>query len=328
MKTAFLDYKTVDPGDLDLSPLRRIAPNLVLYDKTAAAGINERIQDVEIIIINKIKLDANALYQAKKVKLICLVATGTDNVDLVAAKEQGVTVCNIKNYCTDSVAQHVVLSILALSHHFNEYQLSLKQGLWQKSEQFCLLEYPITELSAKTLGIVGLGVLGTAVANLAVSFGMRILVAESFRPENGMTNDAQQKPELKRVPFQDLVSQSDVISLHCPLTPETKNLFDLKTFKSMKKNALLINTARGGLINDEALLHALENGSIAGAALDVLDREPPAADHPLLTSGLPNLIVTPHIAWAAKEARQRALDEIAKNITCYLKGEPRNVVTA
>ncbi|HIG35644.1 MAG TPA: D-2-hydroxyacid dehydrogenase [Gammaproteobacteria bacterium] len=328
MKTAFLDYKTVDPGDLDLSPLRKIAPNLILYDKTAADEVNKRIQDAEIIIINKTKLDATALYQAKKVKLICLVATGTDNVDLVAAKEQGVTVCNIKNYCTDSVAQHVVLSILALSHHFNEYQLSLKQGLWQKSEQFCLLEYPITELSAKTLGIVGLGVLGTAVANLAVSFGMRILVAESFRPENGMTNDAQQKPEFKRVPFQDLVSQSDVISLHCPLTPETKNLFDLKTFKSMKKNALLINTARGGLINDEALLHALEHGSIAGAALDVLDREPPAADHPLLTSGLPNLIVTPHIAWAAKEARQRALDEIAKNIACYLKGEPRNVVTA
>jgi len=328
MKTAFLDYKTVDPSDLDLSPLRKIAPNLILYDKTAADEVNKRIQDAEIIIINKTKLDAAALYQAKKVKLICLVATGTDNVDLVAAKEQGVTVCNIKNYCTDSVAQHVVLSILALSHHFNEYQLSLKQGLWQKSEQFCLLEYPITELSAKTLGIVGLGVLGTAVANLAVSFGMRILVAESFRPENSMTNDAQQKPEFKRVPFQDLVSQSDVISLHCPLTPETKNLFDLKTFKSMKKNALLINTARGGLINDEALLHALENGSIAGAALDVLDREPPAADHPLLTSGLPNLIVTPHIAWAAKEARQRALDEIAKNIACYLKGEPRNVVTA
>ena len=328
MKTAFLDYKTVDPSDLDLSPLRKIAPNLILYDKTAADEVNKRIQDAEIIIINKTKLDAAALYQAKKVKLICLVATGTDNVDLVAAKEQGVTVCNIKNYCTDSVAQHVVLSILALSHHFNEYQLSLKQGLWQKSEQFCLLEYPITELSAKTLGIVGLGVLGTAVANLAVSFGMRILVAESFRPENGMTNDAQQKPEFKRVPFQDLVSQSDVISLHCPLTPETKDLFDLKTFKSMKKNALLINTARGGLINDEALLHALENGSIAGAALDVLDREPPAADHPLLTSGLPNLIVTPHIAWAAREARQRALDEIAKNIACYLKGEPRNVVTA
>jgi len=314
MKTAFLDYKTVDPSDLDLSPLRKIAPNLILYDKTAADEVNKRIQDAEIIIINKTKLDAAALYQAKKVKLICLVATGTDNVDLVAAKEQGVTVCNIKNYCTDSVAQHVVLSILALSHHFNEYQLSLKQGLWQKSEQFCLLEYPITELSAKTLGIVGLGVLGTAVANLAVSFGMRILVAESFRPENGMTNDAQQKPEFKRVPFQDLVSQSDVISLHCPLTPETKNLFDLKTFKSMKKNALLINTARGGLINDEALLHALENGSIA--------------DHPLLTSELPNLIITPHVAWAAKEARQRALDEIAKNIACYLKGEPRNVVTA
>ena len=328
MKTAFLDYKTVDPSDLDLSPLRKIAPNLILYDKTAADEVNKRIQDAEIIIINKTKLDAAALYQAKKVKLICLVATGTDNVDLVAAKEQGVTVCNIKNYCTDSVAQHVVLSILALSHHFNEYQLSLKQGLWQKSEQFCLLEYPITELSAKTLGIVGLGVLGTAVANLAVSFGMRILVAESFRPENSMTNDAQQKPEFKRVPFQDLVSQSDVISLHCPLTPETKDLFDLKTFKSMKKNALLINTARGGLINDEALLHALEHGSIAGAALDVLDREPPAADHPLLNSGLPNLIVTPHVAWAAKEARQRALDEIAKNIACYLKGEPRNVVTA
>ena len=327
MNTAFLDYKTVDPGDLDLSPLRNIAPNLILYDKTAADKVNERIQDADIIIINKIKLDAAALHQAKKVKLICLVATGTDNVDLVGAKEQGITVCNIKNYCTDSVAQHVVLSILALSHHFDEYQVSLKQGLWQKSEQFCLLEYPIIELSSKTLGIVGLGVLGTAVAKLAVSFGMRILVAESFRPENSSKNDEQQKSEFKRVPFQDLVAQSDVISLHCPLTKETKGLFDLKTFKSMKKNALLINTARGGLINDEALLHALENGFIAGAALDVLDREPPAADHPLLTSGLPNLIVTPHIAWAAKEARQRSLDEIAKNIACYLEGAPRNVVT-
>ena len=327
MNTAFLDYKTVDPGDLDLSPLRKIAPNLILHDKTAANKVNERIQDAEIIIINKIKLDSTALHQAKKVKLICLVATGTDNVDLVGAKEQGITVCNIKNYCTDSVAQHVVLSILALSHHFDEYQVSLKQGLWQKSEQFCLLEYPISELSSKTLGIVGLGVLGTAVAKLAVSFGMRILVAESFRPENSSKNDEQQKSEFKRVPFQDLVAQSDVISLHCPLTKETKGLFDLKTFKSMKKNALLINTARGGLINDEALLHALENGSIAGAALDVLDREPPAADHPLLTSGLPNLIVTPHIAWAAKEARQRSLDEIAKNIACYLEGAPRNVVT-
>ncbi len=327
MKTVFLDYKTVDPGDLDLSPLRNIAPNLILYDKTATDEVNERIEEAEIVIINKIKLDAAALQQAKKVKLICLVATGTDNVDLVAAKEQGITVCNIKNYCTDSVAQHVVLSMLALSHHFDEYQVSLKQGLWQKSEQFCLLEYPITELSSKTLGIVGLGVLGTAVAKLAVSFGMRILVAESFRPENGNKNNEQQKPEFKRVSFQDLIAQSDVISLHCPLTAETKSLFDLQAFKTMKKNALLINTARGGLINDEALLHALENKLIAGAALDVLDREPPAADHPLLTSGLPNLIVTPHIAWAAKEARQRSLDEIAKNIACYLKGEPRNVVT-
>jgi len=327
MKTAFLDYKTVDPGDLDLSPLRNIAPNLLLYDKTAADKVNERIEDAEIVIINKIKLGAAALQQAKKVKLICLVATGTDNVDLVAAKEQGITVCNIKNYCTDSVAQHVVLSILALSHHFDEYQVSLKQGLWQKSEQFCLLEYPITELSAKTLGIVGLGVLGTAVAKLAVSFGMRVLVAESFRPKSGSKKDEQQNPEFKRVPFQDLVAQSDVVSLHCPLTAKTKGLFDLRTFQTMKKNALLINTARGGLINDEALLQALEHKLIAGAALDVLDREPPSADHPLLTSGLPNLIVTPHIAWAAKEARQRALDEIAKNIACYLKGEPRNVVT-
>jgi len=327
MNTAFLDYKTVDPGDLDISPLRNIAPNLILYDKTAADEVNKRIQDAEIIIINKIKLDAATLYQAKKVKLICLVATGTDNVDLVAANKQGITVCNIKNYCTDSVAQHVVLSMLALSHHFDEYQVSLKQGLWQKSEQFCLLEYPITELSSKTLGIVGLGVLGNAVAKLAVSFGMRILVAESFRPENNTTSAKQRRPEFKRVPFQDVVTQSDVVSLHCPLTAETKSLFDLQAFKSMKKNALLINTARGGLINDEALLHALKHKLIAGAALDVLDREPPAADHPLLTSGLPNLIVTPHIAWAAKEARQRSLDEIAKNIACYLEGEPRNVVT-
>ena len=201
MKTAFLDYKTVDPGDLALSPLRKIAPNLILHDKTAADEVNKRIQDAEIVIINKIKLDAATISQAKKVKLICLVATGTDNVDLVAAKKQGITVCNIKNYCTDSVAQHVVLSMLALSHHFDEYQVSLKQGLWQKSEQFCLLEYPITELSAKTLGIVGLGVLGTAVANLAVSFGMRVLVAESFRPESGSKNDEQQNRNLKGFRF-------------------------------------------------------------------------------------------------------------------------------
>ena len=326
MQTVFLDYKTVDPGDLDLSQLKKITPDIVLYDNTRPSETLERIRGAVVVINNKVRLGKQELENAHKTKLICLTATGTDNIDLETARQRGITVCNIKNYCTNSVVQHVFLSILSLQHHVNAYQQSLMKGAWEESQQFTLLEHPIHELSSKTIGILGLGVLGRGVASMAEAFGMNVLVSESFNSEKQESScDKQQKP-YPRVPFGTMIAQSDIISLHCPLTDETAKLFNKTVFQNMKRNAIIINTARGGLIDDHALLHAIKNQLIAGAALDVLDEEPPGPDHPLMQHKFPNLIITPHIAWAAKEARQRALDRIAENIAAFLNNKPINVV--
>jgi glycerate dehydrogenase len=326
MQTVFLDYKTVDPGDLDLSQLKKITPDIVLYDNTRPSETLERIKDAAVVINNKVRLGKQELENTHKTKLICLTATGTDNIDLETASQRGITVCNIKNYCTNSVVQHVFLSILSLQHHVNAYQQSLMKGLWEESQQFTLLEHPIHELNSKTIGILGLGVLGRGVASMAEAFGMNVLVSESFNSEKQESScDKQQKP-YPRVPFGTMIAQSDIISLHCPLTDETAKLFNKTVFQNMKRNAIIINTARGGLIDDHALLHAIKNQLIAGAALDVLDEEPPGPDHPLMQHKFPNLIITPHIAWAAKEARQRALDRIAENIAAFLNNKPINVV--
>ena len=320
MHAVFLDYKTVDANDLDLGSIEALLPEIVVHSFSNQEEVLSRIEDVEVAIANKVVFDANVFARATKLKLICVTATGTNNIDLEAAKQSGVVVCNIKDYCTDSVVQHVLLSMLTLKHSSRDYSASMDNGDWQEGNSFSLLQHPITELSGKSLGIIGYGVLGQGVARAATTLGLRVLISESFTENN--------KPDegIARVPFDTLLAESDIISLHCPLTDNTEGLFDETAFEQMKSSAILINTARGGLINDHALIKAIEDKAIAGAAIDVLDQEPPDSDHPLMQKQYSNLIITPHIAWAAREARQRALDRIAENIEAFQNNRPINVV--
>ena len=319
MHAVFLDYKTVDAGDLDLESIRAVLPEIKVYPYSTEAEVLDRIQDIEVAIANKIEFDSKVFDYANKLRLICVTATGTNNIDLDSAEKAGVTICNIRDYCTESVTQHVLLSILSLSHSYFDYMHSIQRGEWQEGSGFSLLEHPIKELSGKKLGIVGFGVLGKGVAKGASILGMETLICESFNPD---------KPDgsLHRVGFDELLRESDVVSLHCPLTEETDDIFNDDAFEKMKSSAILINTARGGLVNDQALIKAIENKSIAGAAIDVLDQEPPDSDHPLMKKNYKNLIITPHIAWAARESRQRALDRIADNVEAFQRGKPINVV--
>jgi len=246
-----------------------------------------------------------------------LAATGTNNIDLKAAKANGIAVYNIRNYCTSSVVQHVYALILALTRHVRAYQHLLESSAWSDSPQFCMLDYPIRELDGKTLGIVGYGALGKAVADVAKVFGLRVLV--SRRPgEQDMRDD--------RISLEDLLGEADIVSLHCPLTRATEKLIGQAELDLMKEDALLINTARGALVDEEALAMALRAGRLGGAGIDVLSEEPPVHGNPLLTGRIPNLIVTPHVAWAAHEARQRALDAMAENVTAFTRGDETNRV--
>ena len=316
MKAIFLDFATVSPNDLDSTPLTSLLPAIDLRDATPVDAVVDMIADADIVLTNKVRLGADVLQQAPKLKLIGLTATGTDNVDLEFARQQGIAVCNISAYCTRSVVEHVFAVLLKLAHSIDRYEQSVREGNWAESSEFCLLDYPLRELSAMTLGIVGYGELGRGVAQMARNFGMQVLVAES------LAQSANE--ETPRVPFDELLRQSDVISLHCPLTSDTRNLFGAAQFEAMKSNAILINTARGGLVDSSALVAALRNGDIFAAAVDVLPQEPPVDGDPLLDYRSENLVVTPHIAWATREARQRAIDELAKNIAAFLAGETRN----
>ena len=320
MHAVFLDYKTVDANDLDLGSIEALLPEIVVYSFSNQEEVLARIEDAEVAIANKVVFDADVFARATKLKLICVTATGTNNIDLEAAKQSGVVVCNIRDYCTESVVQHVLLSILTLKHSSRDYSASMDNGDWQEGNSFSLLQHPITELSGKSLGIIGYGVLGQGVARAATTLGLRVLISESFA-ENNKPGEG-----IARVPFDTLLAESDIISLHCPLTDNTEGLFDETAFKKMKSSAILINTARGGLINDHALIKAIEDKAIAGAAIDVLNQEPPDSDHPLMQKQYSNLIITPHIAWAAREARQRALDRIAENIEAFQNNRPINVV--
>lgn len=316
MKAVFLDYATMGP-DLDMSAMHALLPELQVYAVTEHEQLVERIDGAEFILTNKLHLTNELLQQNPEMRFIGLTATGTDNVDLDAAERHGVAVCNIRAYCTQSVAEHVFGCLLNLTHNLSAYADAVRAGEWQRSEDFCLLSYPVRELSAMTLGIVGWGELGQGVARVAESFGMQVIVAA--RP------GSDDVPE-GRVPFADLLKSADVISLHCPLNKVTKGLFGHDEFRRMKADAILINTARGGLVDSAALAAALEQGEIAGAAIDVLPQEPPVKGDPLLDYSGRNLIVTPHIAWATNEARQAAIDELAANIEAFLNGERRNRV--
>ncbi len=316
MKTVFLDFKTISNNDINTSRLDGLLPDVTYHDVTAPAKLAARVADAEVIVTNKIRIDREVIAAAPKLKLIALVATGTNNVDLDAAKDKAVAVCNIRAYCTEAVVQHVFAMILALTQHLDGYQKLLKEGAWRAAPQFCLLDYPIMELKGKSFGIVGFGELGRGAAYVAAGFGMRVLIAnrEGTPPREG------------RLFLDELFGASDVVTLHCPLTPETEKMIGERELKLMKPTAILINTARGGLIDSQALADALRSGEITGAGIDVLPQEPPVDGDPLLADDIPNLIVTPHIAWGTREARQRAVDEVTANIEDFLRGGTRNRV--
>ena len=317
MKAVFLDYATMGP-DLDPSPISDLLPDLTLFDVTPDELTAERIKDAEFVFTNKIRFDDETLGNAKSLRFIGLTATGTDNVDLSGADKYEIAVCNIQAYCTQSVVEHVFAVLLNLTHSTSHYGQAVRNGEWQESKDFCMLEYPIRELSGMTMGIVGHGELGRGVERLAREFGMTILIAR--RPGTPANADDG------RTDFHELLRRADVITLHCPLNDETRNLFGEDEFRRMKSDAILINTARGGLVDSAALAAALLNGDIGAAAIDVLAKEPPTDGDPLLDYHGPNLIVTPHIAWATIEARQNAINELAANVNAFLNGEKRNRV--
>lgn len=325
MQAAFLDFATLGPGDIDPAPLTRLLPAIRLFDDTPPEALAGRLAGAEIVIVNKIALDRDALALAPQLKLVCLAATGTDNVALEAARARGIAVANIRDYCTPSVTQHVFALLLALTQRLREHDALLATGAWERSSNFCLLDHPFHELAGKTLGIVGLGTLGRSVARVATAFGMEVIAAR--RPYRGAAAAEPGSGDgIARIAFAELLARAHVVTLHCPLTAETRRIIDATALAAMRRDAILINTARGALVDAPALLAALAGGLIAGAGIDVLEREPPAPGHPLLAARLPNLLVTPHIAWAAREARQRALAEIALNVAAFLAGERRNRV--
>jgi len=318
MRGVFLDDHTLSNGDLVLDTLRETLDSWTFRGSTAPGDVAGAIQEAGIVVTNKVKLDGKALASAPSLRLVCVAATGTNNIDVAAATRLGITVCNVRAYATASVVEHVFLLMLALTRRLQRHLHAISRGEWNAADRFSLLDYPFYGLSGRTLGIIGFGELGRAVARTAAPFGMQVLIAQ--RP------GATARPGRLELP--ELLARADIISLHCPLTEQTRNLITRLELDCMRRDAILINTARGGIVNEADLAEALRNGKIGGAAVDVLSEEPPVNGNPLLDPALPNLIVTPHIAWASIESRQKLVDELAANIHAYLRGEPRNVVTA
>jgi glycerate dehydrogenase len=316
MLSVFLDYETVSNGDLDASSLMEAAGEVRFFPSTADADVSARIAEAQIVLLNKAQVSRERLSSARRLRLVALAATGTDNVDLIAARERGIAVCNVRAYCTSSVVQHAWSLILSLTQHLTEYSRLVTDGSWVNREGYTALAHPIRELAGRTLGVIGWGSLGRGVAAAAQAFGMHTLVCN--RPGT--------PPKPGRVPLDELLTRADIVSLHCPLTPATRGLIGARELALMKPDALLINTARGALVDTHALAEALRRRTLGGAGIDVLPQEPPVDGDPLLDPGVPNLILTPHVAWAAREARQRCLDEMAANIRDFLAGGRRGRV--
>lgn len=315
-RAVFLDNASLDLGDLDLAPLHQVFGELVLHDASTGEQVAERLQGALVAISNKVRLDADTLAACPELKLILVSATGTNNIDLAAARERGITVANCQGYGTASVAQHALMLLLALATRLPDYQAAVRAGAWQRASQFCLLDFPIIELQGKTLGILGHGELGGAFARLAEALGMRVLYgALPGRPARA-----------DRLPLEELLPQVDALSLHCPLTEQTRHLIGAAELALMKPQALLLNTARGGLVDEQALADALRAGHLGGAAFDVLSEEPPRHGNPLLAPDIPRLIITPHNAWGSREARQRIVGQLSENAAAFFAGAPIRVV--
>lgn len=316
-RAVFLDSTSLDLGDLDLGELRDSFSDLQLCSSSAPDQVIEHLQGAQVAISNKVLLDAKTLAACPDLKLILIAATGTNNVDLAAARAQGITVSNCQGYGTPSVAQHTLMLLLNLATRLGDYQKAVGEGRWQQAKQFCLLDYPIVELEGKTLGLLGHGELGSAVARLAEAFGMRVLLGQlPGRP-----------PRADRLPLDKLLPQIDALTLHCPLNEHTRHFIGARELALLKPNAFVVNTARGGLIDEQALADALRSGHLGGAATDVLSVEPPVSGNPLLAADIPRLIVTPHIAWGSREARQRIVGQLTENARGFFSGTALRVVS-
>lgn len=287
------------------------------YHVTEPSEVVVRLRDATIAICNKLPLRADALAQLPNLRLIAVAATGVDNIDLGYCRAHNIAVCNGRNYATISLPEHVLTLMFSLRRSLLRYREDVMNGQWQRAKQFCLLQHPIKDVSGSTIGIIGYGALGKATAKLAQAIGMKVLVAEH-----------KDVPHLRenRVPFDDVLRLGDVVSLHCPLTDETRNLIAAPELKEMKPDSILINTARGALVDEQALIEALKVGRIGGAGIDVLRNEPPVSGNLLLETELPNLIVTPHIAWASRQAMQTLADQVVDNLEAFVRGEPQNLV--
>lgn len=317
-KLVFLDRNTTDRGDIDFSGIESLG-ELISYPVSTREETADRIADANIVLTNKAIIGATEMDAAKNLKLIQVVATGVNNIDLEAARERDLAVCNVSDYSTGAVAQHVFASLLNL--FTNVHRFAAEPGKWAESPHFTRLDYPVTELAGKTLGIVGLGAIGSAVARIGGAFGMKVIAY-------GRVGASNEGP-VPRFDHETFFASADVITLHCPLTPETRHLIQRDSLALMKPGAVLINTGRGDLVQENDLVAALRARSIRAAAIDVLTPEPPPPTHPFLAAcaaGLDNLFITPHIAWSAREARQRLLDGIVGNIRAFRAGERVNRV--
>ncbi|MBA3589435.1 D-2-hydroxyacid dehydrogenase [Methylibium sp.] len=288
------------------------------HAKTSVDEVVAKLKGATVAITNKVPLREEALAQLPDLKMIAVAATGYDVVDVAACKKRGIAVANIRNYAVHTVPEHAFALILALRRNIIAYRQDVENGVWQKSDQFCFFTHDIGDLFGATLGIIGEGALGQGTAKIARGFGMKVLFADHAPPK---------MEGVEFTPMEQVLAESDVISLHCPLTPDTKNIIGIEQFRKMKRNALLINTARGGLVDEAALIQALEESLIAGAGFDVLTTEPPKNGHPLLDVRRPNFILTPHVAWASDGAMQFLADQLIDNIELWVAGKPQHLVT-
>lgn len=317
MKMCFLDSKTLG-NDIDFLELKKLG-NIDIFETTDDDKVVERIRDAEIVIVNKVKLNENNLSKAPKVRLICLTATGTNNIDLNYAKSKNIAVTNVAGYSTQSVAQHTFAMLFYLIEKLNYYDNYVKSGKYSKSDIFCNLDKSFNEIDGKTWGIIGLGDIGMTVAGIAKSFGCNVV----YYSTSGKNNNGN----YKRLNLEELLRQSDIVSVHAPLNAETENLIDEKELKIMKRDAILLNLGRGGIVNEESLAKALDENLIAAAGLDVLKCEPIDENNPLLKIAVSEkILITPHIAWGSIEARERLVSELLMNIDSFIKGEKRNRV--
>lgn len=315
-KLVILDAHTANPGDLSWAPLEALA-DCVIHDRTPPAEVPERIREADAVLLNKAVLDARSIAAAPRLRYVGILATGCNTIDLAAARERGLVVSNVPGYSTPTVAQHAFALLLELTNQAGLHSADVRHGGWSRSPDYCYWLSPQVELAGRTLGLVGLGQIGRAVARIGQAFGMRLLAHRrdmSGTPPEGV----------EYAPLDQLFAESDAVSLHCPLTPETQGLVNAERLARMKPTAFLINTSRGPLIVEEDLAEALHGHRLAGAAVDVLSTEPPPPDNPLLTA--PNCLITPHLAWASAAARRRLIDIAAGNLRAFLEGHPVHAV--